>query len=257
MSELNVTDTGFTTIFIGLKNFRQSLAVDANFNRLLVNEIKNMLLNVPLITFFSLFAATLLSQEFKGRMLARAIFFLPVVLTSGVISYLDNGNYMLQLLGMAGSDAEANFSAFSSLDLEALLLQGGMPPSIVAYLTGAVDRIYQIVTSSGIQIIIFLAALQSISPSLYEAARIEGSTEYEMFWEITFPMISPYILINTIYTIIDSFYNNNVTSYIQDMAFNNFKFGVSSAMSWIYFLAIAVILIVVTGIISKRVFYQE
>lgn len=108
-SELTVTDTGFTLTSIGWENFKEAFTVDANFNRMLVNEIKNMILNVPLIIFFSLFAASLLSQEFKGRMLARAIFFLPVVLTSGIIANLDSGNYMLQLLGMASSDVEANF----------------------------------------------------------------------------------------------------------------------------------------------------
>lgn len=256
-SELTVTDTGFTLTSIGWENFKEAFTVDANFNRMLVNEIKNMILNVPLIIFFSLFAASLLSQEFKGRMLARAIFFLPVVLTSGIIANLDSGNYMLQLLGMASSDVEANFSAFGSLDLEILLLEGGLHPSIVAYLAGAVDRIYQIVTSSGIQIIIFLAGLQSISPSLYEAARIEGSTEYEMFWKITFPMVTPYILTNTVYTIVDSFYSNSVTGYIHGIAFNQFKFGLSSAMSWAYFLAIAIILTVITSIISRGVFYHE
>src|SRR4030095_194801 len=128
---------------------------------------------------------------------------------------------------------------------------------IVMYLMDAVERIYQIVSQSGVQILIFLAGIQTISPQLYEASKIEGATGYEAFWKITLPMVSPLILVNVIYTIIDSFSRNNMTTLIKETGFTTFNFGLSSAMAWIYFLVIMIILLVSTYFISKLVLYQE
>ena len=137
------------------------------------------------------------------------------------------------------------------------MLEAGVNESIVLYLTGAVDRIYDIVSQSGVQILIFLAGIQTISPQLYEAAKIEGATGYEAFWKITFPMVSPLILVNVIYTVIDSFANNAATDLIREVGFSNFNFGLSAAMAWIYFIAVALILLISTYLISKRVFYYH
>lgn len=255
--KLKVTESGYNLSFIGLDNFRTAFMVDPSFNRMLTEAVVNMVTNVPLIIFFSLFSATLLSQKFRGRMLARAIFFLPVVLASGVIQKLDSGNYLAQLLGNVANDAESNFSGLRSTGLRELLFQMGLSPMIVMYLTGAVDRIYQIVSASGVQILIFLAGLQSISPSLYEASKIEGATGYEAFWKITFPMMSPLILTNTVYTIVDSFMNNSVTSYVHNIAFKQYNFGLSSAMAWSYFILVSILLALSVYFISRRVFYYD
>ncbi|AJY74314.1 carbohydrate ABC transporter permease [Paenibacillus beijingensis] len=255
--KLSLTSDGYTLENVGFANYHNVFFVDPWFIRSLTEAVSNMALNLPLIIFFSLFTATLLSQKFRGRMFARAIIFLPVVLASGVIAKLDNGNFLAQFIGSATSDLEGNYSGLKSVELRPLLLQAGMSIEVVNYLTGAVDRIYQIISKSGVQILIFLAGLQSISPSLYEAAKIEGATGYEAFWKITFPMISPLLLTNTIYTIIDSFYNNGVTQMIQDTAFTRLDFGISAAMSWVYFVIISAILGVSTYLISKRVFYYD
>ncbi|MGO4182578.1 ABC transporter permease [Paenibacillus sp. FSL A5-0031] len=255
--KLTLNSEGYSLQYVGLENYRNIFFVDAWYVRSLTEAVTVMALNVPLIIFFSLFTATLLVQKFRGRMLARAIIFLPVVLASGVIAKLDNGNFLAQMIGSASTDMEGNYSGLRSIELRPLLFQAGLSRDIVEYLTSAVDRIYQIISSSGVQILIFLAGLQSISPSLYEAAKMEGATGYEAFWKITFPMISPLILTNVVYTIIDSFYDNKMTQMIQDAAFGRLDFGVSSAMSWIYFLVISIILVVSTYLISKRVFYYD
>jgi len=255
--KLTLNSEGYSLQYVGLENYRNIFFVDAWYVRSLTEAVTVMALNVPLIIFFSLFTATLLVQKFRGRMLARAIIFLPVVLASGVIAKLDNGNFLAQMIGSASTDMEGNYSGLRSIELRPLLFQAGLSRDIVEYLTSAVDRIYQIISSSGVQILIFLAGLQSISPSLYEAAKMEGATGYEAFWKITFPMISPLILTNVVYTIIDSFYDNKMTQMIQDAAFGRLDFGVSSAMSWIYFLVISIILVVLTYLISKRVFYYD
>jgi len=160
---------------------------------------------------------------------------------------------------MANSDptGASPSGLLQSIELKVMLMDVGVSETIVNYLTSAVDRIYEIITQSGVQILIFLAGLQSISPSLYEASKIEGATGYEAFWKITFPMVSPLILTNLVYTIIDSFMNNAITQMINTTAFQTLDFGLSSAMSWIYFGLIAVILAVSTYIVSRRVFYHD
>lgn len=132
----------------------------------------------------------------------------------------------------------------------------GLPLSFVDYIVDAILRIYEIITSSGVQILIFLAALQSVPGAMYEVAKIEGATAYESFWKITFPLVSPLILTNVIYTIIDSFSGSSVTQMIFSTAFTTQNFGLSAAMSWIYTLIISLILIIVGYVLSKRVHYN-
>lgn len=254
-SELTLTTTGMTLEFNGLANYIEALTVNVDFNRTLIEVVVNMLVNVPLIVIFSLFVAVLLNQQFKGRMLARAVFFLPVILASGAIYSIESGDFLQNLIAGAGGE-DAVQTGFRSFQLELLLLDAGINEYIVEYLTGAVDRIYEIVSASGVQILIFLAGLQSISPQLYEVAKIEGATGYEAFWKITFPLISPLILTNIIYSIIDSFTDNDMTTLLQETAFDQFNFGLSGAMAWMYFLVITIILLISTYFVSRKVFYQ-
>ncbi|HPZ06433.1 MAG TPA: sugar ABC transporter permease, partial [Clostridiales bacterium] len=209
------------------------------------------------IIIFSFFAANLLNQKFKGRSLARAIFFLPVILTSGVMLVIDSGDLLQSSLGMTQTDGQEG--AFRAVELARLLLRSRLSPTFIDYIISAVDRIYEIVSASGVQILVFLAGLQSISPSLFEASNIEGATGWENFWKITFPMVSPLILVNTVYSIIDSLTNssNVVMGMIRDTAFASNDYGLSSAMAWLYFLAILVIVGIVVKLVSKVVFYYE
>ncbi|XEC93620.1 carbohydrate ABC transporter permease [Paenibacillus tarimensis] len=249
---------GYTLESAGLENFKYALTTDATYNRLLTESVMNMVVNVPLILFFSLFCATLLNQKFRGRSVARAMFFLPVILASGAIAQAE----VAGLINMTGSaqvaeEMSQSDSLFNALPFARLLIEAGMPVVIVDYLLGAVTRIYQIITSSGVQILIFLAALQSIPGSMYEVAKLEGATSYEIFWKITFPMVSPLILTNVIYTIIDSFTGSSVTRTIYNTAFQSLNFGLSASMSWIYTIVVSLILVVIGYVISKRVFYYN
>ncbi|WP_145330022.1 carbohydrate ABC transporter permease [Paenibacillus xylanexedens] len=257
LSNLQVSNEGFTLEFIGLANFREALFSHESYVRMLTESVTNIVVNTPLIIIFSLFFAVILNQKFHGRVLARAIFFLPVILASGIIASIENGDLMQSVVRSANDMTGGGLSVMKNLDLTIMLLESGMSPILVEYLTGAVSRIYEIVSQSGVQILIFLAGLQSISPSLYEAAKIEGSTGYEAFWKITFPMLSPLILTNLVYTIVDSFISDQTSRLVVDTAFKSFNFGLSAAMSWMYFAVIALILWVTTALVSRKVFYQN
>ncbi|MCP1134437.1 sugar ABC transporter permease [Paenibacillus polysaccharolyticus] len=257
LSNLQVSNEGFTLEFIGLANFREALFSHESYVRMLTESVINIVVNTPLIIIFSLFFAVILNQKFHGRVLARAIFFLPVILASGIIASIENGDLMQSVVRSANDMTGGGLSVMKNLDLTIMLLESGMSPILVEYLTGAVSRIYEIVSQSGVQILIFLAGLQSISPSLYEAAKIEGSTGYEAFWKITFPMLSPLILTNLVYTIVDSFISDQTSRLVVDTAFKSFNFGLSAAMSWMYFAVIALILWVTNALVSRKVFYQN
>ncbi|MBM7582107.1 ABC-type sugar transport system permease subunit [Caldicoprobacter guelmensis] len=246
---------GLSIIFVGLNNYIEAFTVHTSFNRTLVESITNMAVNVPLIVVFSLFVAVILNQKFKGRTFARAVFFLPVILASGIIANLESSSLIEAIQAERAGSRFLNI--LTSFELERMMLGMGVDETIVGYLTGAVDRIYEIISQSGVQILIFLAGIQSIPPQMYEVAIIEGSTGYEAFWKITFPMVSPLILVNVIYTIIDHFSSNAMTDLIRETALKSFNFGLGSAMAWVYFVAISIILIVCSYLISKRVFYQE
>ncbi|MCA0753499.1 sugar ABC transporter permease [Paenibacillus sp. N4] len=254
-SSITANAQGITVSFIGWANYLEALTVNTSFNRTLTESIVNMVVNVPLIVIFSLFLAVLLNQKFIGRAVARSIFFLPVILASGIIMTLESTSLVQAVNEQNAGSGFMN--AFGSFELARMMLQAGVNENIVLYLTGAVDRIYQIVSQSGVQILIFLAGIQTISPQLYEASKMEGATGYEAFWKITFPMVSPLILVNMIYTIIDSFSRNALTDLIRETGFSKFNFGLSSAMAWIYFLAITVILLISTYFVSRKVFYHE
>ncbi|NLK38659.1 MAG: sugar ABC transporter permease [Clostridiales bacterium] len=257
---------GFTLTFVGWENYRNALFVDPNFVRTLVSGIQQLIFDIPAIVIFSLFVAVLLNQKMLGRAAFRAIFFIPVILSTGLIESIDARNTMLSYMGdemggiESGSGQNAAAQIVSALDVERLFANMKVGTEIVDYVVSAINSIYDIVNRSGVQMLIFLAGLQSISPAIYESCQIEGATAWETFWKITFPMISPMILVNAVYTIIDSFTTeaNVVMSYIQNEVYTQANGQViSAAMSWMYFLLVIIILAVFAAIASAFVFYQR
>ena len=244
---------GYTLNFIGWKNYIKAFTTDAEFLPAVFSSLGAMLYQVPIIVLFSLFVAIILNQKFVGRTFVRGIFFIPIIVANGVILSIMNGDVLSQTI-MQGSSSS---TLFQSEFLYELMFKSGMSQEYVNGLTGVVDSLFALIWKSGIQIIIFLAGLQTIADSMYEAAKIEGATGWETFWKITFPMISPMIILNLIFTIIDSFtdYNNVVMKYINEQQIG-MRLAYSSTLGWIYFLMVAVIIVMVYLIINKRVFYQ-
>ena len=103
--------------------------------------------------------------------------------------------------------------------------------------------------------LIFLAGLQSISPTIYESCQIDGATSWETFWKITFPMISPMILVNAVYTVIDSFTtdSNTIMKFISNEYLQPDGKGTSTAMAWMYFLIVIAMVGIIAAICSAFV----
>jgi ABC-type sugar transport system permease subunit len=248
---------GFIMQNIGFDNFVKAFTVDPEFNRMLTEELSRMAAAVPSILVVSFFMALLLNQKFKGRGFVRAIFFLPVILSSGVIVGLEYDNTLLA--GMKDYIQENSSVSGITTVLRDVLSDSGFGRQFLSVVFGIVDGVYDVVIAAGIQIIIFLSGLQTVSQSMYEAAKIDGCTAWESFWKITFPMTSSVILVNFVYTVVDFFMrtDSQVMAKITTTMIVKMEYGFSSAMAWVYFAVVTVVIGIISAIISKRVYYYE
>lgn len=247
----------FKEIWIGLENFVRAFTIDPDYNRLLVEEFSRMMAYSLGIIVFSFFVSLILNQKFKGRAMVRAIFFLPVILSSGVIIGLETDNQLMDSIAQTIEMTTQNVSITDAL--EDILRTAGVGVRAFEEVFALIDNIYDVAIASGIQIIIFLSGLQTIPSSMYEAASIEGCTSWESLWKITFPMISSLFLVNWIYTVIDFCMrsDNGVIEKIQTIMIDQMNYGLASAMSWIYFIIVLAFVGITSFFISKGVYYYD
>ncbi len=253
-----VPGQGYSLEWNKFNNYIYAFTIDTTFNQNLINESSKMVINTIATLVMSFVLAVILNQNFKGRTLARAIFFLPVILSSGVLAGVEqtreNFNMMASIAEEAANSSGVNLSA----SLQDLLSVSGVGGGVFQIVFDMIDAIYDVIMASGIQIIVFLTGLSAISPSLYEAANVEGCTAWEAFWKITFPIMSPLLLVNTIYTIIDFFMknSNSVMDHINTLELTS-KYGEAAAQSWVYFIVALAFIGLSALIISKGVSSSE
>ena len=248
---------GFKMDYIGIKNFKDAFLVDSEFTRFLTEELTKMAVQVPTTVIVSLFMALLIDQNFKGRTAVRAIFFLPVILSSGILVGLEYDNTLVS--GLQDYINENSQLTSVTATLEQVLSTSGLGTRFLDQVYDIINNVYDVIMASGVQIIIYLAGLQSVTDSMYEAADIEGCTRWESFWKITLPMVSPMILVNVIYSIVDFFMRSDseIMTKISDTMIIKMDYGFSSAMAWVYFVAVMLIIGISTLIISRWVHYYE
>ena len=247
--------TGAVLNLKGFAFYKDALTVDPQFTRMLIEDLLGLLSDIPVILIYSLFIATLLNQQFAGRWLARLVFFYPVIMATGFMSVIDGDNAMAAL--GSGIDAGAAADLSNLTEITGMLSALYFPEPLIKVISNAIAGIYNITSSSGLQIFIFLAGLQNISPSLYEAAEIEGCSKWELFWKITFPMISPIIVMNLIYSIADRTMKSQVFKYIDILAFAQSQYSLAGAMSVFYLLCLGVIIVLALLIVKKIVVRPE
>lgn len=246
--DMTLEKNGFHYVFTGFSNFKYALTVDPDFNKKLIEALTDVAKNVPIQIFVSLFVAILLNGEYKGRGFFRLIFFIPIILATGITK--------IELSGVNIAE-EASQSVINTDAIISIISTSGIPVSAINLIMEFVESIFDVITTAGVQMLIFLAGLQAISPVLYEVAQIEGCTKFESFCKITLPMISPMILVCTIYSLADTFSNADVSETIQNIIFTNAKYGLGAAMSAIYFLVSLAVILIVSFIVSKGVFYYD
>lgn len=256
-SKLTLNDEG-AMVFnnMGFKNYINVFFKQTDFTKNLIDSLTDFLIRCPSILFFSLFIAIVLNQKFKGRAAVRAIFFLPVLVYSGAAMMFSNDALSADFFKLLSSEGDGKINLAGAV----ISVLGGTEESpLLDVVTWLMDAMYEIVCASGVQVLIYLAGLQSISPQLYEASSVEGCTGWESFWKITLPMISPMILVNTIYTVIEILGSseNNIINKMYTLSMSNGNYGLSSAMGLIYFSIIFIILGIAFLIVNRFVFYEE
>ena len=252
--EMSITAQGMIYEFTGLENFIYKFRDDIYFfDSTVWPGLSKFVIEVPICVIFSLFIAIVLNQKFKGRTFARALFFLPVIFTSGIAILV------LRSYGLDTSVETENTYLFSSNGVAQILSSAGLPYVIVDIFTQISNRIFDIVWMSGIQIILYLSGLQGIPASEYEAAQIEGATAWECFWKITWVRISPITLVVVVYSLIDSFTNvsNTMIKFVYEEYSLRGNLGGSSALGLSYCLAAFLIILVIYALTSKHVFYAN
>ena len=254
LNDIVITDDGFTLSWQGFKYYNSALFRNADFPQLLVSSFGEMIVQVPTIVVFSLFIASVLNTKFVGRVAARAIFFLPVVLATGIVLKLDLESNMMNFVSNRSSLDDAIAAATGGgFSIEEILLSLNLGDEVVKFISGAANGVRDIINNSGLQIFILLAAFQEIPNSLYEAASVEGCSRWETFWKITIPMVSRQIVVVSVYTIIDAFTKNNSSLflYISKKASDGSQYAVSTSMYVIYIVSLAIVLGLIALILSK------
>lgn len=255
---ITAVKTGYMELkWTGLGNYVKAFRQSTDYVPALLEVLGDTALKTPLIIIFSIFVAVILNQKFRGRTFARAVFFLPVIIATGPVINIINGN--MDTGGYSGGSEQFSTMFETDLveDMMAFLGIYNINEKLTAIIQTVTDDIFNLVWNAGIQILIFLAALQNIPVSAKEAAQMEGATGWEYFWKITIPYISPMIITNVVYTIVDSFTDtaNPVMALVLSES-KSWNHGYSAAMAWAYFAIIAVALAIIVAIINKFVYYE-
>lgn len=255
VSDIEFTETGYRLVNVGFREFDRALRTDNKFVQQLVGSIGTMLYQVPIILFFSLAVALLLNRPFRGRTVARAVFFIPVIVTSGAV---------LSVLSGSGTSGENSLlqtqtnNMFSVTGSSEILYELGLPQQVTELLVDTANDIFGLSWRSGVQILILLAALQTVAPQLYEAARVEGATGWDTFWKLTVPSISPMLLLCLVYSVIDSFVDNDnvLIRYIRSYM-GQLDVEYSSTMVLLYSAVVFAIVGLVFLMTRRLVFYAD
>jgi ABC-type sugar transport system permease subunit len=246
--------SGFVFRWVGFDNIRALLFVDTQYLPALGRTLRNVVLDLPVILVFSLFVAFLVTRKLPGSYFFKAIFFLPVVIASGVVVE----RLFSQGVGVADSTIPSLSIAGTYRLAELLLIHVG--PGAANIFLDVVNRLTMVIWRSGVQILLFIAGLQGISPTLYEAAEVDGASDWEVFWKVTLPLLSPILVVNVVFTVVDSFTDifNELLEMIRNVAFHGsagMRMGYASAMGWIYFVLIFIALLVFLRWSRRWVFY--
>ena len=252
-SRLTVTSSGFQLDWVALENYSYLFTKDTFFLPNLTQALGEVIPSVLMITAFSLFIAVILKEKFIGRSAARTVFFFPVMIASGVIITILKEQVMMSV---STSDNTAAY-LFQAPDLVKTFAAFGLPDFVLTSITDIVNGFFDLTWKSGVQMLLLLSAINNIPQSFYEAAVLDGAGAWVKFWKITFPAITPSLLVVIIYTIIDSFldYDNLVMSMIRNYYQNN-NYTYSATIGVIYFVCILALVGLVSLIMRKLVVYM-
>lgn len=258
-NKVDVADSGGIVLtFNGIQNYidlftKEVTTLSQPIQRMFADENTSIFTNLPLIVIFSLFLAILANAKFPGRSVVRVIFFLPIILGLQLIVEWTQNSVGRNLIETAAGGLFGN-----RMGARLLFDYTFLPRNVVLFLSEVIGNIFQLITRTGVQTMIFLAGLQSISPSHYEVAKIEGANSYEVFWKVTIPLLANVTVFTVIYTLIDLFLSSTIAVEVYNFAFTKSKIGIGSALSVVYMinvlaaLGIVMLFLKVVNLIEKK-----
>ena len=259
LNDIEPGNGGYTLNWVGVQNYVKAFTENPQFYIYLKQTLQFLFTNLPVVTIFSLFIAVVLNQKFRGRIFARTVFFIPVLLATGVVASIEHTSNLMGMLTTNTVDTGTSVDWSQMQGLKNVLLSLNFNTTLITIVASAANSIYSIVQVSGIQILILLAGLQEVPPSLYEAAKVEGCDGWSLFWKITFPIISPQLMVCGVYTVVDAYnsVSNTFASYTYTVAFSQNQYGYATAMNFIYFVIVGLGLAAFGAIISRYVHYNS
>jgi len=252
-ADISIGVEGTESTFVGIKNFYEILVKNPDYTDNLLSTFSSILISLPFILIVSMVLGLLLNGSYKGRIFFRGLYFLPVIISSGAVLNL----FLTAASSNATETALAADVSFGMIDFAKVLEGLNLPLSVETFLSSALSNVFMLIWQSGIQIILIIAGLQSISDLLYEVAKVEGATKWEEFWYITLPMMMRTMLLVVIFTIVElvaSSSNQVVT--VAFSQFNSMEYGIGSAMLWFYYL-IVIVFLALLFTLYRKVFFKR
>lgn len=253
ISDISVADGSFAVKLVGFQQYLNAFTTDTSFLRSLSSALGSMVLQIPMILVFSMCLALILNSEIKGRTFIRGVFFLPVIIASGVIIFILNQDTVAGSM-MSGSKSSA---LFQSIEFGKLLTSMGVPKEVRTMILNAINGIFNLVWKSGVQTLLLMTGLHSVPKYVHEAACIDGASGWERFWKITFPMVSPILSLCAFYTVVDASKDNSnvLVRYISEYAMRA-QLSYSSMLS-IVWCAIILVFVAAVSLLTRRFVFRE
>lgn len=253
VSDVKMTPEGLKMSFVGAKYYRYLFVEDAHYLDLVASSLSSLFSSIPIVVALSMALALILNQKFRGRLLARAVFFLPVIIASGaVMRILSSFGMQDNMVNSGDSAAEQQAAQYMNvIDFSALLERLELPDQISSLMQTYLSNTFNLIWSCGIPILLFVAGLQTIPTQLYEVGRVEGITAWEEFWYITVPMMGRIILLVIFYTMVDLFITNSPLVNDVITVIGRQDYSKSSAMIWPYFLIVGFVIGLVVIIYNR------
>lgn len=241
-SNVKITVDGFDLKFIGLKNYQYIFGEHPTFSTMLSGAITSFCYSLPVIVALSLVLAVILNQKFHGRLLARMVFFIPIIIASGVV--MEQFYSDADAITMTTNSTSEYFSG--GMDYATILQSMGFSKNITDFMARYIKQITMLIWNCSVPTVLFLSGLQSIPSQLYEVSKVEGANSWEEFWFITFPMLGNILVVTVAFVAIDLFTNaqNKVISTAYYWIMDRQNYDRSSAMLWSYFAIVSVVLII-------------
>lgn len=252
LSDIKMTESGLQATFIGFKNYYKLFAESADYTNLMVESFSSLFTSLPIIVALSMMLALVLNQKFAGRTFARAVFFLPVIIGSSVVmAKLSSFSMQQGLMETSGMTASQSSTYMNVINFSELIEMLHLPENIGKLLSGWLSDTFNLIWSCGIQILLFVAGLQTIPDQLYEVGKVEGISKWEEFWFVTVPMMGRVILLVIFYTIVELFVEKGTLVSKATTLLLQQDYSTSSAMLWPYFLITGIIIAIIVFLYKR------